>query len=74
MEYGAKKLVATGPSNVAPGRVNVGLGNNVGKQKQKASIFLFDSGFEVDRTTNFSLLNKIKDVSSNIKGIGTAQD
>ena len=52
----------------------MGLGNNVGKQKQKALIFSFDSGFEVDRTTNFSLLNKIKDVSSNIKGIGTAQD
>ena len=57
---------------MAPVRVNVGLGSNAGKQKQKASIFLFDSGFEVDRTINFSLLNKTKDVSSNVKGISIA--
>ena len=72
MEYRPKKLVDTEPSNVALVRVNVGLGNNARKQKQKASIFSFSSGFEADRTMDLSLLNKTKDVSSNVKGIGTS--
>ena len=71
MEYGPKKLVDTRPSNVAPVRVNVGLGNSAEKQKQKASVFSLGSGFEVDCTTDLSLLNKTKDVSSNVKVIGT---
>ena len=73
MEYGPKKLVDTKPSNVAPIRVNVGLGNSAEKQKQKqkASVFSFGSGFEADCTTDLSLLNKTKDVSSNVKVIGT---
>ena len=56
---------------MAPVRVNVGLGNSARKQKQKASAFLFNSGFEADCTSNLSLLNKTKDVLSNVKGIGT---
>ncbi|KAF3967886.1 hypothetical protein CMV_008158 [Castanea mollissima] len=41
MEYGPKKLMDTGPSNVALSMVDVSLGNNAGKQKQKASSFSF---------------------------------
>ena len=69
MEYGPKKLVDTRTSNVAPVKVNVGLGNNA--EKQKASVFSFGSGFEADCTTDLSLLNKTEDVSSNVKVIGT---
>ena len=57
---------------MAPVRVNVGLGNSARKQKQKASVFSFGSGSEADHTTDLSLLNKTKDVSSNVKGISTA--
>ena len=71
VEYGPKKLMDIGPSNMALVRVNMGLGNSVGKQKQKALVFSFSSGFEVDCTTNLSLLNNTKDVLLNVKGIGT---
>nr|POF24623.1 hypothetical protein CFP56_61038 [Quercus suber] len=74
VEYGPKKLVDTKPSNVALVRVNVGLGNSAGKQKQKVSVFSFGSGFKVDYFTDLSLLNKTKDVSSNVKSIGTGRD
>ena len=73
MEYRPKKLMDTGPSNVAPVRVNVGLGNSARKQKQKASVFLFGGGFEADCTTDLSFLNKTKYILSNVKGIGTGR-
>ena len=57
---------------MAPVRVNVGLGNSAGKQKQKASVFSFGSGSKANHTTDLSLLNKTKDVLSNVKGISTA--
>ena len=34
MENGLKKLANTGPSFVAPGKANMGLGNSEGKQTQ----------------------------------------
>lgn len=68
-KYGPKKLMYTGPSNMALSMVNVGLGNSTGKQKQKASGFSFGSDSEADHTKDLSLLNKTKVISSNVKDI-----
>ena len=71
-ENGPKKLANTGPPLVAPGKANVGLGNNEGKQTQVLH-FLYENSPKVDQTNDFSPLNKTNNESSNAKSNGTTR-
>ena len=72
MENGLKKLANTGPSFVAPGKANMGLGNSEGKQTQVFQVS-DDNRPIADRTKDFSPLNKTNNESSNAKSSGTAR-